>query len=334
MKIGILTVFDAVNYGSFLQAFCLQEYLKRKGHEVIMIKKNSIIYEKWRFTSLFTYNPQKMRFKLQLARGYFKSWKVFNIEKNPKALDVLLVGSDEMWELNNITFKSIPEYFGNNINAKKKITYAVSSNSTKKEDILKYPFIQEGLKSFSSVAVRDKSTYDAYAPYVRVTPQYTADPTLIMDLRNYLVETKLNNYILCYTYTFKDYMIEAVKKLANITGKKVVVAGQNYGWADLCIPATPFEFLGLIKGADFIVTDTFHGTTLSIALKKEFVSFAYKEKVYRALELFNLLNRDANMHNDLLDFYNSKINYSDTYEYYIKPLQNKSLDYLESAIGE
>lgn len=334
MKIGILTVFDAVNYGSFLQAFCLQEYLKRQGHEVIMIKKNSIIYEKWRFTSLFTYNPKKMRFKLQLAKGYFKSWKVFNIEKNPKALDVLLVGSDEMWELNNITFKSIPEYFGNNINAKKKITYAVSSNSTKKEDILKYPFIQEGLKSFSSVAVRDKSTYDAYAPYVTVTPQYTVDPTLIMDLRNYLVETNLNNYILCYTYTFKDYMIEAVKKLANITGKKVVVAGQNYRWADLCIPATPFEFLGLVKGADFIVTDTFHGTTLSIALKKEFVSFAYKEKVYRALELFDLLNRDANMYNDLLDFYNNKINYSDTYEYYIKPLQKKSIDYLESAIGE
>lgn len=334
MKIGILTVFDAVNYGSFLQAFCLQEYLKKQGHEVIMIKRSSLIYEKWRFTSLFTYKPSKIRFKLQLARGYFRSWKTFNIAKRPKVLDVLVVGSDEMWELNNVTFKPIPEYFGNNINAKKKITYAVSSNSTKKEDILKYPFIQEGLKGFSNVAIRDKSTYDAYAPYLEVQPQYTVDPTLIMDISNYLVETNLNNYILCYTYTFKDYMIKAVKKLATITGKKIVVAGQNFRWADLCIPATPFEFLGLIKGADFIVTDTFHGTTLSIALKKEFVSFAYKTKVYRALELFNLLDRNADNHNDLLDFYNKKINYSEIYEYYIEPLQKDSISYLESNIGE
>lgn len=334
MKIGILTVFDAVNYGSFLQAFCLQEYLKREGHDVVMVKKNSLVYEKWRFTSLCTYKPSKMGFKFQLAKGYFNSWKKFNVDRNPKSLDLLIVGSDEMWELNNITFKTIPEYFGNNVEAKKKVTYAVSSNSTKKEDILRYPFIQEGLRNFSKVAVRDKSTFDAYFPYLEVTPQYTVDPTLIMDLSGYLIETKLHDYILCYTYTFKDYMIDAVKELAKNTGKKIVVAGQNFDWADLCIPANPFEFLGLIKGADFIVTDTFHGTTLSIALKKEFVAFAYKTKVYRALELFNLLDRDANEHCDLLGFYNKTINYSEIYKQHIEPLKNNSINYLESVIGE
>lgn len=212
MKIGILTVFDAVNYGSFLQAFCLQEYLKNLGHEVVMIKKNSLIYEKWRFTSLFTYKPSKIRFKAKLSRGYFDSWKTFKVDRNPQKLDVLIVGSDEMWELNNVTFKTIPEYFGNNISAKKKITYAVSSNSTQMMDIKKYPFISEGLKTFAKVAVRDKSTFDAYSPYLDTSPTYTVDPTLIMDLSDYIVETKLDNYILCYTYTFKDYMIEAVQK--------------------------------------------------------------------------------------------------------------------------
>lgn len=334
MKIGILTVFDAVNYGSFLQAFCLQEYLKRKGHEVIMIKRNSLLYEKWRFKCLFTYKPTKMYFKFILAKGYFKSWKAFNVKRDPKGLDVLIVGSDEMWELNNITFKTIPEYFGNKITAKKKITYAVSSNSTKKDDILKYPFIQNGLKNFSNVAVRDASTYEAYAPYLIKSPQYTLDPTLIIDLKKYVKELNLNNYILCYTYTFKDYMIESIIKLANATGKKIVVAGQSFKWADICVPATPFEFLGLIKNADFIVTDTFHGTTLAIALKKQFVSFAYKPKVYRALEQFNLLDRNANNHSDLMEFYNKKINYSKTYKLYIEPLQNESVCYLESAIGE
>lgn len=334
MKIGILTVFDAVNYGSFLQAFCLQEYLKKLGHEVIMIKKSSLLYEKWRFTSLFTYKPNKMGFKYKLTKGYFKSWKLFNTKMHPKELDVLIVGSDEMWELNNITFEPLPEYFGNKIKAKKKVTYAVSSNSTKKEDILRYPFIQDGLKKFSSIAIRDRSTYEAYAPYLTVSPQYTLDPTLIIDIEKYLIKPDFSNYILCYTYSFKDYMIEAVKKLANFTGKKIVVAGQNYKWADICIPATPFEFLGLIKAADFVVTDTFHGTTLSIALKQEFVSFAYKPKVYRALEQFNLLDRNSNDHSELIDFYNKKINYSEVYGTYVEPLLKESLSYLKNAIGE
>lgn len=334
MKIGILTVFDAVNYGSFLQAFCLQEFLKKLGHEVIMVKKNSLIYEKWRFTSLFTYKPNKIKFKGKLAVGYFKAWKSFVIERNPKNLDVLIVGSDEMWELNNITFKTIPEYFGNNISAKRKITYAVSSNGTRKEDVLRYPFITEGLKEFTGVAVRDKSTYDAYAPYLTIKPKYAVDPTLIMDLNDYIVNTELKNYILCYTYTFENYMIKAVKKLANDTGKKIVVVGQNYEWADLCIPATPFEFLGLIKNSDFIVTDTFHGTTLSIALKKDFVSFAYKTKVYSTLELFNLLDRNANGYNDITEFYNRKIDYSTVYTNYILPLRRDSINYLKSIIGD
>ena len=131
MKIGILTVFDAVNYGSFLQAYCLQEYLKEKGHQVYMIKRSSLLYEKWRFTSLFTYKPSKMKFKSSLARKYCKSWKRFNVCRKPKELDLLIIGSDEMWELNNITFHTQPEFFGIGIDAKIKATYAVSSNSTK-----------------------------------------------------------------------------------------------------------------------------------------------------------------------------------------------------------
>lgn len=334
MKIGILTVFDAVNYGSYLQAFCLQEYLKKLGHDVVFVKRNSLVYEKWRLTSLFTYKPSKFTFKSKLAKGYINAWKTFCVERSPSNLDVLIIGSDEMWELNNVTFNTIPEYFGNKISAKKKITYAVSSNSTKKEDILKYPFIQEGLKSFSSISVRDKSTYEAYSPYLQVIPKYSVDPTLIIDIREYIVKSNLENYILCYTYTFQDYMIAAVKKLAKDTGKKIIVVGQNFDWADLCIPATPFEFLGLLNGADFIVTDTFHGTTLSIALKKQFVAFAYKTKVYRALELFHMLDRNVNNNMDLMELYDKKIDYKTIYDNYIIPLQTQSRDYLKCAIGE
>ena len=37
MKIGIVTIYDAYNYGSFLQAFALQEFLINEGHEVYIL---------------------------------------------------------------------------------------------------------------------------------------------------------------------------------------------------------------------------------------------------------------------------------------------------------
>ena len=38
MKIGIATVWNANNNGSFLQAYALQKYIEQLGHEVKMLK--------------------------------------------------------------------------------------------------------------------------------------------------------------------------------------------------------------------------------------------------------------------------------------------------------
>lgn len=334
MKIGIITVFDAVNYGSFLQAFCLQEYLKKMGHEVVMIKRSSLLYEKWRFTSLVTYKPSKFKFKFKLARGYFKQWKLFTSKKNEKELDVLIVGSDEMWEVNNVTFNTMPEFFGNNIEAKVKATYAVSCNSTIQEDLCRYPFTKEGIKKFNYISVRDQATYNLCEPFIDFTPQFSLDPTLIFDLEKYIVPAEIKEYILCYTYSFKPYMIDAVKELATKTKKKIIVVGQQFEWADLCLPATAFEFLGLLKNADTIVTDTFHGTTLSIALRKNFISFAHKKKVFCALELFHMLDRNVNEFTSIYEISCKPIDYDEIYTKWINPLKKQSFNYIDTILND
>lgn len=332
MNIGIVTVFDAVNYGSFLQAYCLQETIKNMGNDVTMIKTSSPLYEKWRFTSLFTYNPKKMKFKYQLAKGYHQLWKNFHVRRGSKKLDLLIVGSDEMWELNNVTLKPLPQFFGGKINAAVKATYAVSSNSTTEEDVKKYPFAIQGIKEFDYISVRDVSTYNAYRKYMNVEPKYTVDPTLLVDLHKYSRSSEMKDYILCYTYSFQPYMIDSVKQLAKQLNKKIVVVGQNFDWADICMPVNAFEFLGLIENASFVVTDTFHGATLSVGLKKEFVAFAYKTKVYRVLEAFDLLSRNVNEVLDLFPYYEEKINYDNIYKTKIEPLKKESYAYLKMIL--
>lgn len=332
MKIGILTVFDAVNYGSFLQAYCLQDIIKSKTKsDVFMIKDSSLLYEKWRVTSLISYNPRKMKFKCKLAKGYLKCWKNFRKKSLNSSFDLVFVGSDEMWEVNNITMRPRPSFWGNGINAKRLVTYAVSSNTAKTEELMKYSFIIEGLKRFDKVSVRDQSTYNAYKPLLN-PPSFCIDPTLLIDLHKITKKnTEYHNYILCYTYTFKKETLQAVKELAVQYGKKIIVVGQNFEWADKSIPADPFEFLGYIENADFVVTDTFHGTVLSIAMNKQFVTSAYKEKVYRIIEQFNLLDRNIDGCSSIINFYQKKIDYS-SINTMISELRDKSLAYIDDCL--
>ena len=136
MKVGIITCFDAVNYGSFWQAYALQETLKSLGaDEIKMIKTSSPLYEKWRYTSLFTYKPSKIKFKFKLAKGYFKIWKKFKITRDKTGYDLVIVGSDEMWNLKNITMTALPEFFGVGVETKKFVSYAVSCNNTTSKDV-------------------------------------------------------------------------------------------------------------------------------------------------------------------------------------------------------
>ena len=333
MKVGIITVFDAVNYGSYLQAYCLQRVLNEKGcNNIRMIKDSSLLYEKWRITSLISYNPHKIKFKSKLAMGYMKAWRQFKKTRTKTGYDIVIVGSDEMWEVNNITMKPRPVFWGVGLQTKKLVSYAVSSNTAKTDDLKRYPFIEEGLKKFNKISVRDKSTYAAYSPLLHEPPTLCIDPTLLIDLHKIAKHTyKRDNYILCYTYTFKAETLAAVKKLAKDCKKKLIVVGQNFEWADETIPADPFEFLGLIEDADFVVTDTFHGTVLSIALNKQFVTAAYKEKVFRIIEQFDLLDRNIDGCSSVISYYQREIDYSPINRK-IDKLRQQSLEYIDECL--
>ena len=79
------------------------------------------------------------------------------------------------------------------------------------------------------------------------------------------------------------------------------------------------------------MTDTFHGTILSIAMNKQFVTAAYKEKVFRIIEQFGLLDRNVEGCTSILKHYEKKINYVPVNEK-IQEAREKSLSYLEACL--
>ena len=76
----------------------------------------------------------------------------------------------------------------------------------------------------------------------------------------------MKDYILIYSYD-KNLNDEAeynhIKKYAEKHNLKIVSVGYYHKWCK-SIDASPFELLGWIKNANLVVTDTFHGSVMSI----------------------------------------------------------------------
>ena len=311
MKIVIITVYYAVNYGSYLQAFSLQEYLKGLGHEVVFIRHFSFKYTKWRIKCLFTYNPLKWAFKAKFALGYFQDWKNFKTVSPSEKLDLVIIGSDEMWQLKNLTLKPLKLFWGNGVNSDTVVTYALCSNDTTYEDTKKYPFIANSIRNLKKISFRDEITRKAYGPYLSEEPEMCIDPTFLIDLNLYTPnKQQLGDYILVYTYGFSESMVQKVKELSQKVHLPIISAAQKFDWCDRAIPASPLGFLELIKKAKYVVTDTFHGTVLSIIFHKQFVSFAsHKPKVFDILKQMGLEERNGMAYASIVDIMKTEINY-------------------------
>ena len=127
MKIGIITFCEAVNYGAFLQAFSLGEFLKENDQDVEYITTRSLKSFYWNIHNLYAYHLDRIAFRNEFRHKWNKAQKKLKKTKKKSGYDLVIIGSDEMWQLNGKTVKPLPEYWGVGIDSKKIITYTLWS---------------------------------------------------------------------------------------------------------------------------------------------------------------------------------------------------------------
>lgn len=331
-EIKIITLYNSLNYGAFLQAFALQSVLSDLGYNPSFYEVNRKMKSELR-KHILRKDVRKIPINYIQYLKYKKCWKYLNIDNNNvETAKACIVGSDEIWNIKNNSFYHAPEYFGMNLNNKNIISYAPSANITTAEDMKEY---DENLnfEKFSKISVRDKNTFNLVKTMTLKDVSLVVDPTLL--IKNYSkYEAKINvksKYILVYGYKFSKSEIASIKKLKVKTGFKLYSIGMPQMWCDKQITATPFEFLSFIKNSEMIVTETFHGTIFSILYNKNFVSFANnKSKLCDLLERFNLESRDASKKN-LIPILEEKIDYAKVNKILEKE-RKKSIDWLINAI--
>ena len=299
MKVGVLTFHRASNYGTALQAFATVEALRGLGFDAELIDYRPEYTER-------TLRPRSLRkarspkeiasiLANRLVYGNQQNEKIHRflsfikempcgtpvcntpkeLEKAVQDYDVILSGSDQLWNL-RITGGDLAYCFP--FDHPNKVSYG-SSFGERTISQERQELIAPLLKQFRVLGLREETALQMTRQMVG--QDYAGklcrviDPTLLLeagDWKKHLepsVKLPKDGYILTY-YMIETPILRAVtEKLRKETGLPVVNIkpskrqilcreGTNMMWAG------PREFLSCYAGAKYVVTNSFHGTAFAI----------------------------------------------------------------------
>lgn len=301
MKVCVITPFDSANYGAFLQAYASKKFLEKQGNEVSFLKwrneeerKNEFFVKPNGIKARFRYY-QKYRFLKQRYSIFTEALDVFNIEElcNLNHYDTVIIGSDEVWNINVSKFQKAYFYAQDIPSTVKKMAYAPSVAEASLTDFLGYPSQSDGLKSISLIGARDEETKYIYKAITGKDVNIVCDPTLLLtegewDLPDY--ENKFGKYILVYSYDIPKGHRTLLKEVAKRQGCKLIALGLYQSWCDINISCGPMEFNSFIKNAEAVYTTTFHGSIFTLLNHKKCLIRATSKKLNDLLERFDVMS--------------------------------------------
>lgn len=286
MKIGILTAHSVMNYGAFLQAYCLQEYLKSLGHAAEIIN-----YPAWGFKlNPFFYFPRKLLIErgnlkdvfeyYRERNGFYKEYKKFLRLSAPvssldaffesKPYEAVILGSDEIWNIENRNIGYVAAYFSHGIKAKKIISYATSFGTPNAIDDLPSEALI-ALKRIQYLSVRDELSKRRLES-LSLSSVKCLDPTFLFDIKNFEKPLLRNEYTFLYFNNDKPEIQRKIREFSVREGLSLVSGGHAKTFCDLHVKyLSPFRWLGVLNNAKYVITNTLHGVIFSILKKKPFL---------------------------------------------------------------
>lgn len=346
MKVGILTWFSACNYGARAHSLALRKVVESLGHECSMI-------------SFYPKNDKRINFRVNVGTNHiylhpflmlksairchkFKK----SISLNPVTkivengndidnlnLDVVILGSDEIFKVSHPTFDKI--YYGVGINKTRKITYAPSSGQTEDNFNLDQD-IKDSLKNIKYLSARDKHTASLIKHNIGQESTIVLDPTILYDFKSEAVLPKISDYLLIYAFDEWDEYKEQILDYAHKKKMKVVSLGRYRKWADINWDvASVEEWLGAFVNAKEVITDSFHGVVFATKNKKQFCLFSRSDKLNKINDFLDDagISREYFSNNTTLEkYFENKIDFSKVEEN-LKTKIDKSINYLKKALS-
>lgn len=300
------------NFGTYLQAYALQQAVKSLGCE------NRILDDR-RFVLSSPLRAFLGRWKRRLlgqptAPANIAAYRDFRerhlqIDERwtdyadlNRRYDLFLCGSDQIW---SPYFKVNPYYYLG-FTDKPKVAYAPSTGTDSLPDSYRRE-TKPLLDRFSAIAVREASAARAMSEYVDKEVRTVADPTLLLTAAEWeKVADPVGNadtpYLLCYFLSPNAWYMEYARAEARRLGipLKVFYNRSEYrDYGDERLSVGPGEFLTYIRQATKVFTDSFHASIFSLLFHKDFVTFkrfedgGERDQNARIADLFSRLGLSA-----------------------------------------
>ena len=327
MKLGGITWWRN-NYGSILQAYALQSYLRNDlNQDYIIVNQYSkkmastsnLINKLKEYGLVVTLKRLVGRFGLPKLRKRVGALQKFvdnylvttedvydenNIAKTNDLFDGFICGSDQIWNPSNTGLDSM-YWLKFAKKDKAKIAYAPSIGIEEADDSLAKN-IKENLKDFDCISSREKSGSNLINKIMGKEVCATVlDPTFLIKRENWdrLSEKRIceEQYIFAYILKGTKKERKVVENFAKKKGLKIVTIpfldGEHLVPYDLKFgdvklwEADPRDFISAIRNAEYVFTDSFHCMVFSCFYHKVFYMFKKKgqSQMSRIKGLFDLL---------------------------------------------
>ena len=299
-KVGIITYHYVPNYGAAMQAWSLQKHLTNLGHEVFLVDYRPshlttggwfrFPRDRWTCRANLVIAYQKvmaLRKMLKGDGGKLSRFECFHREyfnlsdscyrsnrqlrKNPPQADVYICGSDQIWNASE-QFGIDSSYFLDFVpEGIPRVSYAASFGRPKVHP--RFESTTAGLiRSMDAISVREQSGVGIVQEMSARDAEWVPDPTLLVNdgYPEAVIPTdQAGDYIFSYTLRSRELVSSIEQHLATSTGLEVIspatLAAAGHG------EPGPLEWLGYIKSAKYVITNSYHGTLFSIIFKKPFV---------------------------------------------------------------
>lgn len=329
MKIGIITLHRVRNYGSVLQAHALCKILKDHGHEPTVI---DYIPERFRLRSDLFF-VREDRYKKNGKCNYLKKYLFMLLSVGPRLyyytrftpfvkkyipttskkyftndellvesfdFDIYMNGSDQVWNMaweNSVDRAFFLDFVPCE---KKKLAYAASFGKkelTEEEKSIMTPL----LAKYDILTVREASGVELLESMGIYDSKHVLDPTLLCDKTYWfkLITKRVikKPYLAVYQLNYKTNALDYAREIADELGLEVVDMSRKFkasAGVDCNMAfVKPEVFLNILFYADYIVTDSFHGTAFSVNFNKNFISIKndFPERAGSLLTLVGLQDR-------------------------------------------
>ena len=199
-----------------------------------------------------------------------------------KGFSSVLIGSDQLW----LPDEAFSKFFSLQFAAPgcTRISYATSLGVSSYPNYAKRA-ARDFWKKINYLSVREEQGKNIIQSIADVPAQVVVDPTYLFTKEEWL--EKIPNqkitedgYILCYFLGESEPMKDFAVRLAKSKGLRVVSIlsdecnSDDYSVFDEVITGKrPEEFVNLVRNADFVLTDSFHGLAFSVINEKQFLIF-------------------------------------------------------------